>query len=778
MAGFYNEALSWLLLLLIIFAPLAFGSVEFWSIALVEAAAFALVFVWFLKMLADKKLEFIPTSLAPFISVFILLIIFSLIPFPKNTLALISPNTKKIYDLLIPRITSTYNSATLSLCANATRMELYKVLAFAAVFFVTVNSFNRRRQLDRLIRTLVFFGFFLSVFAILQRYTWNGKIYWMRPISEQVMPFGPFINENHFAAYIGMIIPFCIGAVFLDASGERRYFFAFAAIVMIAGLFLSASRAGIASFAFSLGLTAILVRARTFFKGKVKTFALLILCAIVFISVFGLPIIADRFGEFFQSPRSEARFVIWKDTLNLIKDFPVFGTGVATFVDILPAYKTYPGQINFAHAFNEYLEVFAEMGILGFVVFMTAIFVFFKNTFYKFLLSQTSQLKRHDPFVVVYGSACMASFLMIGFHNMLSFNLHVPAIGLTAVFLAALSFNITRSRFSEKREDILPQSRSFGISNNFLLILAYIIVISTFVLSSTAIAKSYLDSRKPKGETSKAIDKQQEHKEAIRANPARASNWFEFGISAKDEQLLETALSLDPTNSKYHHKFARYYAFYSKPPNTTKALREYRRAIELSGGLTLQEEVLEEVSNNISDEIEVLRAAIPDTPQAGMRLVYFLIDDKGDEEALAELDRVFKLARDTADTESEAAAFNIRGTIYQRQKDFNRAIEMFEKAVELDSEEPWYFCNLGWIHLKLNNFHQSERAFRKALAVNLKYGLAHFRLGVLYEQHDLLKRAQHQYEKVLMLPLESVRRELRLEARKSLKRVKNKLLMQ
>jgi len=654
-------------------------------------------------------------------------------------------------------------------------MELLRVLSFLAVFFVVVNNFNRRRQIDRLIKMVVFLGFFISVFAILQRYTWNGKIYWIRPITQKMLPFGPFINENHFAAYIGMIIPFCISLIFLERSGEKKSFFAFAAVIMMTALALSSSRAGIASLVFSLGLTGILVRQRNFFKNRFKTFVFLIVAAVAFILIFGSPIVAGRFGEFLQPAKAEMRLGIWKDTFDLIKDFPVFGTGLATFVDVLPMYKTYSSEINFAHAFNEYLEIFAEMGTLGFVVFIIAVLIFFKKVFYDFLLNKSSLLRRHDPFVVVYGTACMASLLMAGFHNMLDFNLHVPAVAIYTSFILGLGLNVVRSKLSEDKQDVPVETRSIKIQNRPLLVLGYAGIIIIFTFSSISIAGAYVKDRGFRAAIGTGKDAEAMHKEAILNNPSSASRWLELGLISKDETLLRTAISLDPSNPKFRRKLARYYTFYSEPADTQKALQEYRKAIELSQNVVLQGEVLNEVSKNISDDIETLRAAIPQTSEANIEFVYFLIENKGDEIALSELDRVFALAKDQGDTKTEAAAFNIKGVIYQGREDFYTALEMFEKAIALDDEQPFYFCSLGWAHLRLDNFHQSERAFKKALEIRPGYALAYFRLGRLYERKELLKQAQHQYEKILMLPLDSVRQDMRTKARVSLKRIKKEL---
>jgi O-antigen ligase len=63
---------------------------------------------------------------------------------------------------------------------------------------------------------------------------------------------------------------------------------------------------------------------------------------------------------------SEIRPYFWKDTLVLIKDFPVWGTGLGTYAEIFQKYRTFDeawGFLRYAH--NDYLQFIAETGAFG-----------------------------------------------------------------------------------------------------------------------------------------------------------------------------------------------------------------------------------------------------------------------------------------------------------------------------------------------------------------------------------------------------------------------------
>ena len=74
---------------------------------------------------------------------------------------------------------------------------------------------------------------------------------------------------------------------------------------------------------------------------------------------------------------SELRPYIWKDTLTLIKDFPVSGTGLGTYSYIFPKYRTFADTYRFLrYAHNDYLQFVSEMGVVA-IVFIAGFFVWY-----------------------------------------------------------------------------------------------------------------------------------------------------------------------------------------------------------------------------------------------------------------------------------------------------------------------------------------------------------------------------------------------------------------
>jgi O-antigen ligase len=68
---------------------------------------------------------------------------------------------------------------------------------------------------------------------------------------------------------------------------------------------------------------------------------------------------------------------MWADTINVVKDFPVTGTGFGTFQSIFPKYRTHEwgGKI-LLYAHCDYLQLVSETGIIG-IFFIVVFWVYF-----------------------------------------------------------------------------------------------------------------------------------------------------------------------------------------------------------------------------------------------------------------------------------------------------------------------------------------------------------------------------------------------------------------
>src|SRR5215831_701015 len=144
--------------------------------------------------------------------------------------------------------------------------------------FLCVQAFRTLQEWRGLVWFGMGLGFVVSVFAILQHLTFNGKLYWFRELTYGGIPFCPYVNRNHFAGLMELLIPLALVPLVLGrVRRDRLIVVALFAIMPIAALFLSASRGGIVSFCVQFALlTFLLLRRRGLAKRLLAVSAVLL----------------------------------------------------------------------------------------------------------------------------------------------------------------------------------------------------------------------------------------------------------------------------------------------------------------------------------------------------------------------------------------------------------------------------------------------------------------------------------------------------------------------
>jgi O-antigen ligase len=444
------------LALLLIGTPLAFGTVEPWSIAIMEMTAFGL----FLRHWLSRGLA-LPTRRPDraVLALFLLLaglVLVQLAPLPSAALALLSPAALGIWRTFAGDPPGVLR--TLSLSPDATRQELFKVLAYAAVFVVVVRETRTRSRLRSLVTLVVLIGGSLGLLAVAQKLAWNGRIFWIFPVSEAKRSglgiWGPYINHNHFAGYLEMAIPLGLGLLFSltgDSGGPtgdpwRRRFGRFVAgetfapatgvfllvLLMSACLVASRSRGGIIAWAASLLFFAwITLRRRS---PRRKALAPLLATAAIVAAVLApsWERIAQRFDDLEQY-NQVGRLDLLENSLAIVKDFPLFGTGLGTFGQAYRSYQTTKPALFFDHAHNDYMEIATDTGVAGLLL-AAGMAVIFTAALVRGLSA------RRGRFAAGIGGGGLASCFAIAVHSGTDFNLRIPANALLFAVVAALTY--------------------------------------------------------------------------------------------------------------------------------------------------------------------------------------------------------------------------------------------------------------------------------------------------------------------------------------------------
>lgn len=95
----------------------------------------------------------------------------------------------------------------------------------------------------------------------------------------------------------------------------------------------------------------------------------------IFSAVFALSGILSFYFLFKNSFFSE-KFLIWKTALSVITDNFLLGVGFNNYKSVSLSYGTVE-NVDVLYCYNIFLQVLAETGIIGFVLFLALLFVFF-----------------------------------------------------------------------------------------------------------------------------------------------------------------------------------------------------------------------------------------------------------------------------------------------------------------------------------------------------------------------------------------------------------------
>ncbi len=448
--GLVDRAVVAGLMALMVCATLAFGSVEPLSLATLE-----LLIISFLVLLGIK---------GAFLGRMRIVI-------PATTLPLIA-----LLSLAI------LQSFYFSLDAEATRLAAEVLLVLIIAFLISTNLLGSQRVLPWLINFLIFFGFALAVFGLIQRFTWNGKFFWLVELrSQPPSPFGSFINHNNFAGFVEMIAPIPLVLILRRVvRGGVALLYGFATAMMGLAIVMSLSRGGMISlvaslmfviaFGFNPSTRPRQMRPDAGARAPARRWRRLAypiplavsrVCAMIVIlftigagvwwvgadnlmrsvdrSELSLDASESRSGKetFFQS-----RGWIWRDTAAMIRANWLTGVGLGAYQTAYPIYSASDGAMVTSQAHNDYLQIMADGGIFGAIIALWFIFLIGRDT--------VRASRNRNPKVAATALGAASGLFALMVHSLFDFNLQIPSN--TLLFLVLVSV-ISQIAANSKRSD-------------------------------------------------------------------------------------------------------------------------------------------------------------------------------------------------------------------------------------------------------------------------------------------------------------------------------------
>jgi O-antigen ligase len=259
------------------------------------------------------------------------------------------------------------------------------IVSTAVLFFWICRRLCEEGHAGRIIRATAVIGLLASVGAIVQG-SQSRELLWgmWRPLDAGARPYGPFVNRNHFATWLIMACPLVFAYVLARAPGRSRspllaqriadslqqlgtvrVWLVVSVAVMALALLISTSRSGLIGL--TCGLTVSMVLMRGHGRSAIRRWAFLQVATLVLVAVSfaNFDSLMTRFDQALKpSGGGRGRGAVWSDTLRMIGDFPVTGTGAGTFGTVVAAYQTAEPGYSIGNAHNNYLQLAAEGGVL------------------------------------------------------------------------------------------------------------------------------------------------------------------------------------------------------------------------------------------------------------------------------------------------------------------------------------------------------------------------------------------------------------------------------
>jgi O-antigen ligase len=391
----------------LLLGPLAFGAVEPWSIFALEACAMLLLGVWASRQWINRELNVSDNVLYRPMAAFFALV---LVQWVVGTTAY----------------------------RHVTYFHLLLYAAYGMLVFVVTQTLRRSSQFELLAKLFTGYGAVVASFAVLQGLAPNGKLYWISPLEQGGLIYGPYVNHNHYAGLMEMLTPFpLVLAATRFTDGNRKLAVAGIAALMAGSIFLSGSRGGMAAFmAQMVVLGVLLVRNR---EGSWKPPLMLgafLAMVIAFLVWMGSNELTQRLISIHSGAREElsggVRLTIDRDCLRMLVKRPFLGWGLGTFPIVYPEFRSFYTNFFVNQAHNDYLQLLVETGLAGFSIAIWFLVLVFRRA--------AGKLKNWTE--SASGAMTMAALLgCVGIlvHSFLDFNLQIPANAALFYVLCAIA---------------------------------------------------------------------------------------------------------------------------------------------------------------------------------------------------------------------------------------------------------------------------------------------------------------------------------------------------
>lgn len=379
------------------FGVLAFGAVQEWALCILECGAALLFVLWAGEQAILRRIRITSIALIP-----------ALLLLSLPILQLSTGRTAYVY---------------------ATRYNLLQWMAYGIFFLVASELSGSPLARKRLAIGITIFGSLYAIFAMFQGFIFPSDVLYGL-LKTHGTGFGSYANRNHYAGLMEMLLPFgLVTSSFVFVPRSLRLLSIFSCLVMVTSIFVSRSRGGMVSVVIAVSVFAFYYWRRERHRKSIAISLIAIALASAFIAFFAYDQIAGRSA---MEATDSMRWQIARDSVHLVAQHPLLGSGLGTFTTVYPQVRSFPTDLFVNAAHNDYVQLIVETGFLGGLFTTAFLFLVFRNA-----SRQIHHAQKDWSSAVSLAAVIGAIALLV--HSLVDFNLEIPANASTFAFLLGLA---------------------------------------------------------------------------------------------------------------------------------------------------------------------------------------------------------------------------------------------------------------------------------------------------------------------------------------------------
>lgn len=312
-----------------------------------------------------------------------------------------------------------------SLVPYDSKIELVKIAGYVCAYWAWTDLASRQRRWRIILSVFIVAVTMIAWYAIIQHVQGSRMVLNLeRPDVYGMRASGTYFCPNHFANLLELVLPVCLVLMLMPNGGfPLRLLAGYGLAVCLPVMYLTQSRSGWIGAIVGLSGAGMLVAMRRSRKAFLVMLVVLpLVMAILAGAIWWLsPMVRERIsGISLSHPDAavQARFMMWKDSLPMIRANPWFGYGPGTFVWAYPPFKSRDLHFLFNYTHNEYLHTMADYGLVGFaIIAAAAAWVVIR------LLVLLRRVERdRDAYLIAGFLGCLAASFA---HAFFDFNFHI-----------------------------------------------------------------------------------------------------------------------------------------------------------------------------------------------------------------------------------------------------------------------------------------------------------------------------------------------------------------